>query len=573
MSALSLAVALTVTPHVPILADDAGTEERAEKVAPSYEQQRKLRRSLALDSSDAAIREAEAYRDGDMPARYGLALTPSEEAEMDRRQHVIESTYSVRELVHEQPDRYGDVWIDHSRNGLAVIQIAPGGSEAELESRMKQAGAPDATYEIVRVKRATAELLQVSSDFLKMEAPRLSQEGYNVVSVGPFVQENAVSVGMEELSPGQERELEERYSDLDFFPEGPALDDDSQASSGGQWKSALHIQGGGLCTAGFTVANNYGNRYMVTAGHCGAGPWSHAGGPGYSITNNFHYNLSFADAQIIDIPEGLGSNVAVLTSSAGASIIGVKGYDAVGDIVCMTGAHPTPWNCGTISAVGRSHTVNGVTTQAMSDADYPAGSGDSGALVMTPLSSPVAGTYNTTIAGIHKGHSGFGTKWFSTRAGVFSELNLCCPGTNYTAQVTPVFAPLPNLTTSKCLGVWGASTADNAVIDQYTCVNAANQLFAPVPRWSNYQLVAQHSGKCVNVYGGLGGDNVQLVQWPCVGAANERFSLNPQAGPLNFKLRAEHSGKCARPQSGSGVQSTPVVQDPCAASASNWGMY
>jgi hypothetical protein len=93
-----------------------------------------------------------------------------------------------------------------------------------------------------------------------------------------------------------------------------------------------------------------------------------------------------------------------------------------------------------------------------------------------------------------------------------------------------------NQQTGKCLDVNGVSTADGAVIQQWTCLGGAlNQQFTlrKVTYAGNdahdYQLVARHSGKCVDVSGISTAAHALIHQW----------TGNPasQASPLNQTRR------------------------------------
>ena len=93
-----------------------------------------------------------------------------------------------------------------------------------------------------------------------------------------------------------------------------------------------------------------------------------------------------------------------------------------------------------------------------------------------------------------------------------------------------------NQQTGKCLDVNGVSTADGAVVHQWSCISgAANQQFAlrkvtyAGSDAHDYQLVARHSGKCVDVSGISTAARARVHQWTC----------NPvsQSSPLNQTWR------------------------------------
>lgn len=132
----------------------------------------------------------------------------------------------------------------------------------------------------------------------------------------------------------------------------------------------------------------------------------------------------------------------------------------------------------------------------------------------------------------------------------------------------------------KCMDVAASSTADGAVVQQYSCDGGAAQAFnltrdsaghyqlasaisgkivevsnaaltdgAAVQIWSNgradnqrlslfdrgngqYDLRFKHSGKCIDVTGQYTTDSARLQQWGCNGQLNQRWSLTPATEPV-----------------------------------------
>jgi hypothetical protein len=87
----------------------------------------------------------------------------------------------------------------------------------------------------------------------------------------------------------------------------------------------------------------------------------------------------------------------------------------------------------------------------------------------------------------------------------------------------------------KCLDVSGASTADGAVVIQWTCGGGTNQMFTlkPVTALGNskdYQLAAVHSGKCVDVSGISTEPRAKIHQWTCAPATDLTWKKNQSRG-------------------------------------------
>lgn len=71
----------------------------------------------------------------------------------------------------------------------------------------------------------------------------------------------------------------------------------------------------------------------------------------------------------------------------------------------------------------------------------------------------------------------------------------------------------------KCMTVTGASTANGAAINQYTCTaGAANQWwFMDARAGGFYQMRVAHSGKCAEVVGASVTPGAEVRQYPCKG--------------------------------------------------------
>jgi hypothetical protein len=121
-----------------------------------------------------------------------------------------------------------------------------------------------------------------------------------------------------------------------------------------------------------------------------------------------------------------------------------------------------------------------------------------------------------------------------------------------------------NRHSGKCLTVHGASKANNASVDQYKCVGAANQ------RWTfewaggmTYALRNVHSGKCLTVHGASEAKGARLDQYTCVSAFNQSFVVDI-ASEANTQLKPRHArGKCLDVQGGSKANNASVIQWSC----------
>lgn len=127
---------------------------------------------------------------------------------------------------------------------------------------------------------------------------------------------------------------------------------------------------------------------------------------------------------------------------------------------------------------------------------------------------------------------------------------LSCSDTSTQFQLVPKYAfPLSIAAkhSRKCLNVAGASTANNANVQQYPCVGADNERWYLVPNSTinptYFYFRALHSGKCLDIAGGSLDNNGNAQQYDCIGVTNERWTVQP-AGEGYFYIKNVNSGKC-----------------------------
>lgn len=76
----------------------------------------------------------------------------------------------------------------------------------------------------------------------------------------------------------------------------------------------------------------------------------------------------------------------------------------------------------------------------------------------------------------------------------------------------------------KCIDIEGASQANRARAQQYTCHGGDNQLFLEVFYGGGPSFVARHSGKCLDIEGDYLTNNAKLWQYTCDYDLNQQFS-------------------------------------------------
>jgi hypothetical protein len=112
-----------------------------------------------------------------------------------------------------------------------------------------------------------------------------------------------------------------------------------------------------------------------------------------------------------------------------------------------------------------------------------------------------------------------------------------------------------NQHSGKCMDVAGASTADQAKVQQFHCHNGKNQIWI-LER--NGEIVSLNSGKCLDVPSGSLDDSVLLQQFTCHGGTNQLWRATPRGEVINV-----NSGKCLDLPSGDVADQVQLQQYRC----------
>jgi hypothetical protein len=117
------------------------------------------------------------------------------------------------------------------------------------------------------------------------------------------------------------------------------------------------------------------------------------------------------------------------------------------------------------------------------------------------------------------------------------------PGWTAPTDIQAGVYQVSNLNSSKCLDVTDVSTANGAIIQQWSCGAADHQKWRIEPVGAGmYKLKAMHSGKVMDVSGVSLADRAKIHQWGDLGTANQKWLI--QAYGSGYRLIASHSGKC-----------------------------
>ncbi|MBB6112904.1 endoglucanase [Mucilaginibacter lappiensis] len=131
-----------------------------------------------------------------------------------------------------------------------------------------------------------------------------------------------------------------------------------------------------------------------------------------------------------------------------------------------------------------------------------------------------------------------------------------------TYRITPVHS-------GKSLDITGASTADGALVQQWTYSGGSNQQFIITDVGGGYYRIspASASSKGFDVSGASTADGASIIQWVYGGGTNQQWQIVPNGS--NYNIKSALSGKCLNVQGASTADGTPVIQYGCDLSATN----
>ena len=122
---------------------------------------------------------------------------------------------------------------------------------------------------------------------------------------------------------------------------------------------------------------------------------------------------------------------------------------------------------------------------------------------------------------------------------------------------------LVNANSGKCVDVAGASQADGANIQQYTCNGTLAQVFDIVETAPDvYKLLNVNSGKAMDVAGGSNADGADIRQWTDTGSTGQQFRLERSQGN-RYALVNVSSSKCVDVVGGSNADGADIQQFAC----------
>lgn len=328
---------------------------------------------------------------------YGVALTPTEEADLKHRDEVDSKLDPLLKHLASQA-QFGGLYIDQSSGG--VIDIATTG---DASATLKDATSSAPSGAVLRSRHVQYTLQQLSAlkDRVTQDVSSLTAAGVEVATIGVDVVANRVRIEVANLTDQVTTDLNARYGAEVIVVPGDAPVPATCTSRGAcplpnKGGLSIHATVGTTtyyCSSSYSARDIiYGAKYLYTAGHCikDAGintVWymgSTAIGPG-SVQD--FYNGTSADVGLIALySSNLTPPLNQVYASSNLDVRSMSGWWAsssqqAGVTVCRSGL-TSGWLCGTIVQPDVTAIVGGTTVLHQWKTSYASGQGDSGATMM-----------------------------------------------------------------------------------------------------------------------------------------------------------------------------------------------
>jgi pectate lyase len=116
----------------------------------------------------------------------------------------------------------------------------------------------------------------------------------------------------------------------------------------------------------------------------------------------------------------------------------------------------------------------------------------------------------------------------------------------------------------KCMEIPSGSTANKALLQQWTCSDALWQQFQVTASGSYFHLVNVTSGKCVDVPSASTTSGTQLWQYTCGTSTNQQWKF-VASGSGTYQIVSISSGLCLTDSGASTANGAAIIQETCTA--------
>ena len=329
----------------------------------------------------------------------GIALSEVDSFVDAQREHID----LAEDLTAKFPHTVSGIWQD----AFQQVHVSAT-NQAVLDYALNEM--PSVRTHLVKYSREQLEQIQeqVTSHLSKMDAGDGSYVGIdeeaNRVAVayapskGSSVQQFSVEQFIDHLGSSPDYQQVDLYDVIEFKDPDPIVE---YAGCENGWDCFPYLRGGMFiqvagrknCTAGFAARNRKGEKYILTAGHCGRNGSVVKTGRGLNtpvgIMTNSSNNVSTDSARIFvsDRAWKLSRWVRMDASRQAVKILGRLGQSSVGNTVICKSGMATGLTCGKVTKKNYDVWVDNVLHKGFWQANFGSNKGDSGGPVFVPYNS------------------------------------------------------------------------------------------------------------------------------------------------------------------------------------------
>jgi hypothetical protein len=312
----------------------------------------RFRTEFGLDSDPTHI--AAITLDPNSSRVYGVALSPDEATEMERRAEVESQLEPLNTYLRSLPE-FGGAYIDQAAGHVFVLGFT---SIAAADEERIAGFLPSGTaIRMLEVANSEADLRDVQA-WVTNDSRWLADLGTHALEIPVNPRTNRVEIGLTRLDEAIAASMNERYGKdrVALYETTTALTDCVDRNHcHNPLRAGLQLYDAG-CSTGFGVYAG-ASYYLLTAGHCyiAGHVYQHPNGTdlGIMVDESFEANSSF-DGGIVPVPTAQRYSRIWSTNASWFPVISVqtRAQEMVGQSVCLSGRQRADGaSCGTVYAI------------------------------------------------------------------------------------------------------------------------------------------------------------------------------------------------------------------------------
>lgn len=371
--------------------------ETARDLAERLEIELSFRRDFGL-ATDVAVLTQLMTNPSAYAGSYGVALTPAELGDLQRRLEIQNQTGPVKEYAEAQPT-FAGLWRNQQRGG--ALSVAFAGDAANHRAEIERLAPAGSVVDVIDVKYSWAELEQ-TLERVERDRLTLKDQGLWIRELGIDPRPNRVEVAVEQLNDEVVNELHARFGEAIVVEQSghPTLTGCSNRYDciGPPVRAGIAAPTNAAvpCSLGFLVHRPgapYPGVGWLTAGHCAqtiGATWYHAGVAIGDIRRTCWPSCDFSDAALGGwLNSTYSSHRVYRTNISNTRVNLVQGPNGwvLDDQVCLNGRrqpYDQGFRCGLLDEIRRVDYGN-VYFWDQGFATFAVYNGDSGGAVHSPL--------------------------------------------------------------------------------------------------------------------------------------------------------------------------------------------